>query len=161
VSTTKKYLEILHKHNFVEKRNLEENPGKPTQYTLIKKKFVIEFDLDSTIDKGNLDTSNIWNPLIREKSNLEPLIRYKFNTEDQIEEIKIKIKTKARRYITKTLKLGVTERMFMKYLPYPTMDPNNIIKICFKANIASAFEIKSIENFVKKLKKYGIIDIIK
>ena len=48
----------------------------------------------------------------------------------------------------------------MKYLPFSTQDPLSVIKICNMAKIQSIIDMKPIENFVKKLLKYNIIEIV-
>ena len=61
--------------------------------------------------------------------------------------------------MTQTIELSKNEQQFMKYLPFSTEEAKPLIKICNKAKIEAIVDIKAIENFVKKLLKYDLIEI--
>ncbi len=158
VSTAKKYLELLVKHNFATKKVLKEKLGRPTVYTLTKSNINISLSLDKDSQVEDLDVE-IWNPTIREVKNINKLAIYVLDSNDLVKEIKIKSRTKAKRFVTLTIELSKNEQMFMKYLPFSTADPKSLVKICGKAKLESIVDIKAIENFVKKLLKYNLIEI--
>ena len=159
VTTAKKYLELLVKYNFATKKVLTKKLGRPSLYTLTTNKILISLSLDedSTIDEINIE---IWNPTIREIKNIDEIANYIQDKDGLIEEIKVKIKTKAKRYVTLGIKLSKKEQQFMKYLPFSTAEPKSLIKVCQKAGIETIVEMKSIETFVRKIKSYNLIEII-
>ena len=159
VSTAKKYLELLVKHDFATKEVLIDKLGRPTLYTLTKAHIDISLSLDNESNVQELDIE-IWNPTIREVKNIDQLATYVFDTNDLLKEIKVRSITKAKRYVTLTIELSKSEQFFMKYLPFSTEEPKSLIKICNKAKIESVVDMKAIENFVRKLLKYNLIESI-
>ena len=149
----------MYKHNFLTKEIQVDKIGRPSIYSLKNKIINISLNLNNFEGKLPTDQIEIWNPLIREAREIDRFATYIFDQNDLINTIKLKIKTKARRYVTLSIELSDLERLFMKYLPLPTMEAITLMKICYKANIQSIFEIKSIESFVKKLQKYSLIEI--
>lgn len=158
ISTAKKYLELLAKYKFATKEILTDKLGRPTVYTLKTNRIDISLTFDNDSFNDNLDVE-IWNPLIREVKGIEKLANYEFDSNDLIKEIRVKTRTKAKRFVTQTIELSKNEQLFMKHLPFSTQDPKSLIKICTKANIKSEIEMKAIENFVRKLLKYNLIEI--
>jgi hypothetical protein len=157
VTTAKKYLELLVKYNFATNEILLNKLGRPTVYTLQTKVIDIRLSLEKDSYFDDIDVE-VWNPAIREAKNVDQFASYIF-INDLVTEIKIKSKTKAKRYVTLTLELTKNEQLFMKNIPLPTMDPKPLIKICNNAKINSIIEIKALESFVKKLEKYQIIEL--
>ena len=157
VSTAKKYLELLVKHGFAEKEVLKYKLGRPTVYTLTRANIDISLSLDKESHVENLDVE-IWNPTIREVKNIDEIATYILDHNDLVKEIKIKSKTKAKRFVTLTIEIAKNEQQFMKYLPFSTAEPQSLIKICNKAKLESIIDIKAMESFVKKLEKYNLIE---
>ena len=158
ISTAKKYLELLTKYNFAVKEVLKNKLGRPSVYTLTTKKLSIELSLNREEDFQNIDLE-IWNPFIREASNIDEIASYELDENNLIKTIKVKSKTRAKRFVTMTLELDKNEQLFMKYLPFSTQEAKSLIKICNKANVTTTIEIKAIENFVRKLHKYNLIEL--
>ena len=159
ISTAKKHLEALHKQGFLNKHTTKNQPGKPTYYTLKTDQNLILLDLNiiaKTVD-FNIIIPNVF---IREKKGLYPRIQFIFEKDRSIKTIKIRIRTKAHRTITRDLNLTEDEGKFLKYLPHPTMEPCSLVESCKNANITGSIRIKSIYNFVEKLTDIGIIEII-
>ena len=105
ISTAKKYLEILAKYNFASKEILTDKLGRPTVYTLKTSRIDISLAFENDSFNENLDVE-IWNPLIREVKGIEKLANYEFDSNQLIKEIKVKTKTKARRFVTQTIELS-------------------------------------------------------
>ena len=157
VSTAKKYLELLFEHDLVSKNKLMDKPGRPTLYTLLTKDIQINLNLESLSGEIN---SNIdkYNPLIREKSIDKNRVAYKFTKDGLVDEIQVKKTTKAKKQIKISFQLSSVETQFMKYLPHPTKRPVAFLDLCTRARIFSITEIKIVEQFMKKLVKYDIIE---
>ena len=159
ITTAKKYLELLTKYGFTTKNVLSDKQGRPSVYTLTTTTLTIALSLDKESEFQKIEM-DFWNPLIREPIDIDKIATYDHHSEGLIQSFKTKIKTKAKRLVTFTIELDNKETYFMKYLPFPTDDPKPLIKICTDANITSPIEIKSIENFVRKLTKYNLIEIV-
>ncbi len=101
---------------------------------------------------------SIANPFIREKSYLEPRIKYDVDDKGLVRKLTTKMQTKAKRYVKQEVELSQAESQFMKYLPHPTMDFEPFLQVCNKAKLDNYFEIKTILSFVEKMKKMGIIE---
>ena len=157
VTTAKKYLELLTKYDFTSKIILKNKLGRPSVYTLIKETIEIKFSLTNNFLEDDL-ILDIWNPVIRESVNIDEIAEYRFDSDILVNEIKVKIRTKAKKDIPIILKLDKNESLFMKYLPPPQSDPKSLIKICNSANISSNIDMKLIENFARKLLKYKLIE---
>ena len=158
VSTAKKYLELLAKYEFASKLILTEKLGRPTVYTLKTTTINISLNLEKDTSIEDIDVE-IWNPTMREVKNIDQIATYVFDSDDLLKEIKVKSLTKAKRFVTQTIELSKNEQQFMKYLPFSTEEAKPLIKICNKAKIEAIVDIKAIENFVKKLLKYDLIEI--
>ena len=159
ITTAKKYLELLTKYGFTTKQVFTDKLGRPSVYTLTTATLSIELSLDEESEFQQIEM-DFWNPMIREPIGIDERATYVLDSEGITQAIKIKLKTKAKRLVTFTLELDDKEKKFMKYLPFPTDDPKSLIKICNYANITSPIDIKSIENFVRKLLKYKLIEIV-
>ena len=161
VSTATKYLDLLCKYEFVNKDQIHDRPGKPTYYTSKSDVIAISLDLSHLAHdiQDNLDIDAIQNPLIREKPNIQERVIYEFNDDGSITNFVIEKKTKARRIVRRKIGLSRNESAFMKYLPHPTMESEPFLDICKKANLSDFYTIKGTISFLKKLKKYDIIEI--
>ncbi len=159
ISTAKKYLDLLHKYNFVDKELVSTKPGKPTYYTLKTRdlKVILDFDKLSRSLQTEYAISDIF---IREKKGIYPKIKFVFGDEKIVSAILIRKQTNTHRLITQRLKLTTIESEFLKYLPFASMPPESFLEICKKAQVILPFSIKSLYNFVQKLKTLGIIEEI-
>ena len=157
VSTAKKYLELLHKYQFVKEEFVPTQPGKPTYYTL--KTTQIQIALDLNILSQSLQSEySIPDLTIREKRDLYPRLTFTLDVEGMVKGIIFRKRTKARRNVTHRIELTTSESNFMKHLPLPTMQPESFLEICKKAQITDYFIKKSLFNFVQKMKKLGVIE---
>lgn len=161
VSTATKYLELLCKNKFVNKRQDLNKPGKPTYYRMSVESISITLDLPliSKEFQESQNLSELPSPYIREKPNLEPRVSYSFDDDGIITRIMIKSKTKGGRNISQKITLSETESAFMKYIPHPTMNTEPFLEICRKAGINDFFVVKEVLSFLEKLKKYEIVEI--
>ena len=157
ISTTKKYLEMLYRYEFLNKEFVNSQPGKPTYYTLKKNKVTLILDLD-TMALDFQSEFSIQDFLIREKKGNYPQVSFVLDRNGMVRSIKIRKRTKARRFVTRKFELTTSETHFIKYLPHPAMDPLSFLKICEKAQINDLFIIKSLQNFSLKLIELGIIE---
>jgi hypothetical protein len=134
ISTAKKYLDLLHKYNFVDKELIATKPGKPTYYTLktTDVKIILDFDKLSQSLQADYTISDI---VIREKKGIYPQIKFVFGDEKIISAILIRKRTNTHRLITQRLELTTIESEFLKYLPFASMPPESFLKICNKAQV--------------------------
>ena len=159
ITTAKKHLETLHKHGFLIKETVKNQPGKPTYYTIKTDQNLILLDLNILANTVDFNIS-IPNVVIRERKGLYPRIKFILKKDSNVKSIKIRTRTKAHRTIIRELNLTHHEGQFLKYLPHPTMKPCSLLELCKNANITGPIQIKSIYAFVEKLKDMGIIEII-
>ena len=158
-TTAKKFLEILSEYPFVDKTTYSDKPGKPTYYTLNTDEIKIVLDL-TYLSNCIQDEETIPNPVIREKPDIQPDITYVLTKEGLIEEIMVRKRTKARRYVKQRFGLSNMERNFMKYLPHPAMQAKPFLEVCKSASISDHFAIKQLLLFKRKLQKLGILEEI-
>lgn len=156
VSTAKKYLELLHEHGFMTKKIANDQQGRPTYYTLKTDQVVIFLDLKTLSETVDYNIS-VPNVLIREKKGIYPRVRFLYGENKEIKSIKIRKRTKAHRTRTQHLNLTDDESKFLKYIPHPTMEPCSLSDLCERAKITGMIRIRSIYNFVLKLRDLGII----
>ena len=162
VTTAKKNLELLSEYEFLEKEEFPHRPGKPTYFQMKKSEITITLNMETLIE--NIDqTDNISelpNPSIRENPNLPPRVTYNINNDGLVKEIIVKSRTKGRKTIKRKIVLKKDETNLMKYLPHPTMDSKSFQDILKEANIIDYYNAKMLFEFVKKLMKYDIVEVI-
>jgi predicted transcriptional regulator len=160
ISTAKKYLDLFHEHNFIDKQIFPRKAGKPTYFMPKADQITITLDMDriarSMIEK--LEDRSLSNPIIREKAYLEPRITYDVDSKGLIRQLTVKMQTKANRFVKQKVELSQTESQFMKYLPHPTMEFKPFLQVCRRAKLVNYLEIKLLLSFVEKMKKMGIIE---
>ncbi len=159
VSTAKKYLELLHEHGFISKKIANDQQGRPTYYTLKTDQVVILLDLKTLSETVDYNIS-VPNVLIREKKGNFPRVQFIFGENKNIESINIRKRTKAHRTRTQHLNLTDDESKFLEYLPHPTMEPCSLSELCERAKITGLIRIRSLYNFVLKLRDLGIIKYV-
>ena len=143
VSTAKKYLELLHKYQFVKEEFVPTQPGRPTYYTL--KTTQIQIALDLNILSQSLQSEySIPDLTIREKRDLYPRITFALGVEGMVKGIFFRKRTKARRNVTHRIELTTIESLFMNPHPLPTMQPESFLEICKDAQITDYFIMKSL-----------------
>lgn len=159
-STIKRYLEALHKYEFIEQKNKPNKPGKPKYYSITKRKIDINLDIDwiSQSLQEKEDITSVPDFYLREKPKIKPRIQYILNEDGMIEEILIKKFTRAKRYVKQRIVLSKDESQFLKYLPHPTKEAKLFQDICKQANFTHLFAQKSLLPFVQKLKQIGMIE---
>ncbi len=159
ISTAKKYLHLLAENNFLKSEQYPHRPGKPTFYSLLVDRINISLDLSEITETMDVPpiSDNIPNPQIRENSNLAPRVQFHLDNKDIVNEISVKVRTKAKKTIGYKISLNETESQFMKYIPHPTMEPELFLDICTKAGISDYYSIKEAYLFAEKLMKYDII----
>ena len=161
ISTATKYLDLLCNHEFIDKEQFIDRPGKPTYYKLRSLNISINLDLrfmNQTLQKIS-DITSLPNPLLREKAN--PRVDYYLDKEGLITRIVVKKKTKARRIIKRKFTLSKNESNFMKYIPHPKMETKQFTEVCAQAGVNDFFTLKELYNFLQKLEKYQIIELEK
>ena len=161
ISTVSKYLELLSKYNLIEKSQNLSKPGKPTYYKSQVENLSILLDFKILTDtlEDTLKDDVLFNPVLRENPNLPPRVIYNIDDLGNINSFTISQKTKAKRIIKRNISLTDPESQFMKYLPYPTMEPRPFLDICQEAGINDVITIKKLQFFIEKLKKYEILDL--
>lgn len=160
ISTAKKYLDLFYDHNFIDKQEFTNKPGRPTYFSLKTNEINITLNMD-VISKSmteKLDEQSLPNPIIREKAYLEPKIIYEVDSKGLVNNLVVKMRTKAKRFVKQKVTLSQIESQFLKYLPHPTMEFESFLQICERAKLDNYFEIKSLLSFVGKLKKLGVIE---
>ncbi len=161
ISTSKKYLDFFYDHDFIEKKEFSNRPGKPTYFYPKSNQITITLDLHNIAHSlaKKMDETTLPDPLIRERPNLVSGVTYDIDRKGLVRGITVKKRTKARRYVKQEFKLSTAEGQFMKYLPHPTMEFEPFLKVCRRAKLANYFEVKSLLSFVRKLENLGIIDL--
>ena len=159
VSTAKKNLELLHEHGFLTKKIANDQQGRPTYYTLKTDQVVILLDLKTLSETVEYNIS-FPNVLIREKKGIYPRIQFILSENKSIKFISIRKRTKAHRTRTQHLNLTNDESKFLEYLPHPTMEPCSLSDLCERANITGLIRMRSLYNFVVKLRDLGIIKCV-
>jgi len=162
ISTAKKYLDLLFNYQFIDRELIPNKPGKPTYYSAKSTQIEIMINIDAIAQEINKESQKdaLPNPYIRETPNLQPRITYVFNKTGLVEAIIIKRRTKAKRIVKQKITLNKAESVFMKYLPHPSMQAERFLTICERTQLKNYFTIKGLVSFVKKLKKYDIIEVI-
>lgn len=159
ISTAKKYLDLLYNAGFIDKKVMKDKPGKPTIFNIKRTEYNVVLNLE-TLSSVEIEEINIKNLMIREKPNLHTRITYEIGKNGLIDQINIKLNTKAKKIITIKLILTLNEKFFLKFVPLPSEETKQLIKLCYNAKIYSKPDIKLIESFVYKLKKYDILEVI-
>lgn len=159
ISTATKYLDLLYKNQFIDKRFVPSRQGKPTYYSLKAKEINIALNIPllALTLPVSADNEELSNPIMREIANLYPNVNYQFNNDGLIEKIILTKRTRAKKVITYKIDLSQDEMTFMKYLPHPTMQAEPFLDICKKAKITGYYRQKSLLLFVEKLANLGII----
>lgn len=157
ISTTKKYLDLLHRYEMLSKELVRSQPGKPTYYTLKGDKLHVILDLDSMAQDLQSEFT-VQDFLIREKKGNYPKVSFVIDKHGMVCSINVRKRTKAQRYVTRKIELATSESLFIKNLPHPAMDPKSFLKICKEAQISNSFTLKSVYNFSLKLIELGIIE---
>ncbi|GAH17208.1 unnamed protein product, partial [marine sediment metagenome] len=157
--TAKKYLELLAMQGLVQREFMLHKPGKPTRYTLRTEEIIISLDLAYMAKSLQLDLP-IDNPMIRERANLEPDVKYQLTEGGLVNALIIRKRTKARRYVSRTIELSEMEQRFYQHVPHPTMAYEFFLKICHKVGISDYFDLKQLLVFVQKLQRLNIVNFI-
>ena len=162
ISTATKYLDLLYKYKFIEREQITNKPGKPTYYKTKTKSISITLDLPLITQnlQNFLEEVHMPDPLLREKINLAPRVKYNLNDNGTIESIMIKTKTKAKKLVKRELTLNNIESNFMKYIPFPTMKAARYSEICSDAGLNDILTRKELYYFVENLAKYDIIELV-
>ncbi|MHA1967901.1 MAG: hypothetical protein ACW964_08880 [Candidatus Hodarchaeales archaeon] len=161
ISTAKKYLDLLNTHDFIEKQEFPNKPGKPTYFFPKSNQITITLDMNNIASSltEKFDDETIPDPLIREIPNPESGVMYDIDNKGLIRKIMVKKRTKAKRFVRQKVELSKAEGQFMKHLPHPTMEFVPFKQVCKKAKLVNYFEIKSLFSFVRKLEKLRIIEV--
>jgi len=159
ISTAKKNLEILHELGVLTKKIADDQQGRPTYYTLKTDQVEILLDLKTLSETVDYNIS-VPNVLIREKKGIYPRIQFILSENKSIKFISIRKRTKAHRTRTQHLNLTSDESKFLEYLPHPTMEPCSLSDLCERANITGLIRMRSLYNFVVKLRDLGIIKCV-
>jgi len=141
------------------KKIADDQQGRPTYYTLKTDQVEILLDLKTLSETVDYNIS-VPNVLIREKKGIYPRIQFILSENKSIKFISIRKRTKAHRTRTQHLNLTNDESKFLEYLPHPTMEPCSLSDLCERANITGLIRMRSLYNFVVKLRDLGIIKCV-
>ena len=157
-ATAVKYLTELHEIDLVEKRT---RPGKykdALEYKLINSKINLTLNFDKIIKEesaGVIEKARS----IKVKERVRDDVNYEWD-DDKQKILKINfIGGNLRRGIKEFVSLNDCEGRFLWHVPYPSDESLLVFRICEKAGINNAMDIKKILKFVDFLKDKGVVDV--